>query len=300
MRMLFKARALAPALTGVTSAVIALALLVAPAATGFQSSSTKATGLAHSGVFVLQGGGSTIECTSTEGTWGILNGTKEATEGPQLKLNITKWNGCIMKTSVVKAVVPVIKACVLGFEENGLEASATIVTTCTAEVKVIIPCVLSIPAQQAGLKTNLLTYEGKSLQIKAEDAGIVTKPKECLGVSETTNAKAKATFTAEGMSQPPTIVAVNHTLIKTTGLATWTEALIYKVVAGKWTPGTPKENVSVGKESWLAVTNGCTQAGGYIAPEKCEVELKFSEPAFNPFRALLEFTPAPRVTIESN
>lgn len=189
------------AVFSVMAAVLAFA--AAPAFAEFQSNSTKATGLGHSGVAVLEGGGATLECTSTQGEWKIqTKAGQEQTKGPQLKLNITTWNGCKAKTSLVKGATANVKECALDLEQLAGESKArgSTVTECTVEVKVLGTCIISTPGQQHQLETNLLSNVGQNLEITAEDSGIVTEPKGsgCIGISKTTNAKEKAIFTVEG------------------------------------------------------------------------------------------------------
>ena len=183
--------------------IATLAVSAVPASAEFQSNSTKATGMGHSGAAVLEGGGATLECTSTQGKWTILSATgQEQAKGVQLKLNITTWNGCTAKTSLVKGVAAKVKECALDLEQAAGESKAkgSTVTECTVEVKVLGTCIISTPGQQHNLETNLLTNVGQNLEVKAEDSGIVTEPKGsgCIGISKTTNAKEKAIFTVEG------------------------------------------------------------------------------------------------------
>jgi hypothetical protein len=189
-------------IVAVFSVMIAvLAFAAAPAFAEFQSNSTKAKGLGHSGAAVLEGGGATLECASTQGGWTILSGGAESTKGTVMQLKVTTWNGCTAKSSIAKGVKANVKECTLELTQAAGESKAkgATVTECTVEVKVLGTCIISTPGGQKGLETNLLSNVGQSLEIKAEDSGITTEPKgSCLGISKTTNAKEKAIFIAEG------------------------------------------------------------------------------------------------------
>jgi hypothetical protein len=182
--------------------VAVLAFAAAPAFGEFQSRTTKATGLGHSGSAVLEGGGATLECASTQGVWQIQTKSGQVqAKGPQLKLNITTWNGCTAKSSIAKGVKANVKECALDLEQEpgSNKAEGSTVSECTVEVKVLGTCIISTPGQQHQLVTNLLSNVGQNLEILAEDSGITTEPKgSCFGISKTTNAKEKATFVAEG------------------------------------------------------------------------------------------------------
>lgn len=181
--------------------IATLAVSAAPALAEFESLSAKVKGLGQSGPAVLEGGGATLECASTQGTWTIFNGAVEATKGSVMRLNITTWNGCTAKSSIAKNVKANVKECTLELKQaaGSSTAEGATVTECTVEVKVLGTCIISTPGGQKGLVTNKLSNEGQNLNILAEDAGITTEPKgSCLGISKTTNAKEKATFVAHG------------------------------------------------------------------------------------------------------
>jgi hypothetical protein len=183
--------------------IATLAVSAAPAFAEFESLSAKVKGLGQSGPAVLEGGGATLECASTQGEWTIFSGPggKEATKGTVMRLTINTWNGCTAKSTFAKGVKANVKECTLELEQaaGSNTAKGSTVTECTVEVKVLGTCIISTPGGQKGLVTNTLTNVGQNLEILAEDSGITTEPKgSCFGISKTTNAKEKATFIAHG------------------------------------------------------------------------------------------------------
>jgi hypothetical protein len=158
-----------------------------------------------SGALVLEGGGGTLECTSVEGVSNVSPGSGEVTEGSTLASNVQKWNGCTVKSSLIKGVTANVKECLLQFEginKTSKTAKAILLNECTVEAKILGICIISLPGGQKGLEKNLLENSGENLLIKAEDTGITSKPNaNCPGVKETKEAKLKATLTALGLKE---------------------------------------------------------------------------------------------------
>lgn len=200
--------------------IATLAVSAAPAFAEFESTQTKGAG--KSGTVVLEGGGATLECTSAEGEWKIRTAGKieeqnqvkqtPTTRGPHLNLTIKKWNGCKAKTSSVKEVTAEVGECTLQLvqQEGETKAKGGVVSACTVKTKVLgLPCTITTPAAKEqekinfGLEKNALENSGSNLITVAEDTGITTKPSGsgCLGVTETNEAKEKATVTNEGLKE---------------------------------------------------------------------------------------------------
>jgi len=208
-------------LLAVFSAIVAvLALSAAPAFAEFQSNSSATSGTAKTGPLVIEGGGATLECTSAEGEWKIQTAGKlkehekegkqvASTKGPQQFIPLTKFNGCLAKTSEMKGLKPTVKACTLHLtqELGSTHAKGAIVNVCEIETKVLFfTCKLSTPAanEETGVNFNLeknqLENSGNNLLVTAEDTGITSEPKgTCPGVKATKEAKEKATLTEEGV-----------------------------------------------------------------------------------------------------
>ncbi len=183
-----------------------LAVSAAPAFAEFKSNSSATTGAGKSGAIVLEGGGATLECTSAEGEWAILAtpGGAPATQGANMQIKTSKWNGCTAKSSIIKGVAAVVKPCVLELKQAAGETKAkgSTVTECTVEVKVLGTCTIKVPAGQTGLEKNLLENVGENLLTHAEDSGITTKPSSaCLGIKATTEGKQKGIVTGVGLKE---------------------------------------------------------------------------------------------------
>jgi hypothetical protein len=171
---------------------------------GFASNSGSTKGISKSGAVTLEGGGATLTCTSSEGTWTILSETGGATKGAGLHLTFVKWSGCKVKTGSITAT-PIVKECTLELEaEPGeFKVPGAVITNCTIEVKVLfLTCIITMPESQGGLEANLLENVGKNLLVTANDSGITTKPSgTCSGVKETKEAKLKAAITGEELKK---------------------------------------------------------------------------------------------------
>jgi hypothetical protein len=193
------------------SAIVAvLAISAAPALAEFQSAGAETKGSGKSGELVLEGGGGTLTCASTEGEWTILSGGKAATKGTDLSLAIKKFNSCKVKSKEIKEATPSsIKECTLRLTQKAGEATAkgSVTNECTVVVKILFfTCTLSVPAANGTtnkeILTNKLANSGSNLIITAEDTGITTEPKgTCLGITKTTEGKQKATVTAVGVKE---------------------------------------------------------------------------------------------------
>lgn len=198
-------------LVAVFSAMVAvLAISAAPALAEFQSGSAETKGAAKSGELVLEGGGGTLSCTSTEGEWTILSGGKAATKGNTLSLAIKKYTGCKVKSKEIKEVTPTVSECTLHLTQAAGETKAkgsVASPGCSVVVKVLFfTCTLSVPAESGTtnkeILTNTLGNSGSNLLITAEDTGITTEPKgTCLGITKTTEGKQKAVVTAVGVKE---------------------------------------------------------------------------------------------------
>jgi hypothetical protein len=198
-------------LVAVFSAMIAvLAISAAPALAEFQSAGTETKGAGKSGELVLEGGGGTLTCATTEGEWTILSGGVAATKGNTLALAIKKYNTCKVKSSSIKEVTPSsIKECTLRLTQAAGETKAkgSVAAECTVVVKVLfLTCTLSVPAENGTtnkeILTNTLANSGANLIVTAADTGITTEPKgSCLGITKTTEGKQKATVTAVGVKE---------------------------------------------------------------------------------------------------
>ncbi|HEV3071649.1 MAG TPA: hypothetical protein VGY76_09545 [Solirubrobacteraceae bacterium] len=198
-------------LVAVFSAIVAvLAISVAPALAEYQSAGTETKGTGTSGELVLEGGGGTLTCASTEGEWTILSGGKAATKGNTLSLAIKKFNKCHVKSSSINEAVPSsIKECTLRLTQAAGETKAkgSVAAECQVVVKVLFfTCTLSVPAENGTtnkeILTNKLANSGSNLIVTAEDTGITTEPKgSCFGIEKTTNGKQKATVTAVGVKE---------------------------------------------------------------------------------------------------
>ena len=196
-------------LTVFVAIVAALTVSVTPAYAEFESTTGKATGLAKSGPVVLEGGGATLECTSTEDTWTILSGGKEALKGNTSDWSINQWNGCKAKTSEIKEVAPVATKCVIRLTVTfgGGTIKASIVIECWFKFKILsFTCTIHISLGKEaeginfGLEKNSAENSGSNLIVKAEDTGITTTTTgTCPGVKGTKEAKLKTTFTGEGL-----------------------------------------------------------------------------------------------------
>jgi len=208
-------------LLAVFSAIVAvLALSAAPAFAEFQSNSNSTAGGAKTGALVIEGGGATLECTSSEGEWKIQSqgklfehetqGQKQVKQlkGPQQYITFNKFNGCLAKTAEMKELKPRVGACTLHLEQGvgSSKALGAIVNVCEIETKVLFfTCKISTPAanEQTGvnlsLKENKLENSGNNLEVVATDEGITSEPKgTCPGVTTTKEAKEKATLTEQG------------------------------------------------------------------------------------------------------
>jgi hypothetical protein len=177
----------------------------------FTSTNGKPTGAFKSGVVILEGGGATLECSSSEGTSTILSGGKAATKGNSLSSDIEKWNGCKASTKEIKEAKPKVKACTLRLTKTTGETKArgSVATECTVETTVLfITCVIHVSVEKEaekvnfGLEKNALENSGANLLIKAEDSGITTTISgTCPGVSANKENKLKATTTSEGVNE---------------------------------------------------------------------------------------------------
>jgi hypothetical protein len=190
--------------------IATLAITAVPASAEFQSKTTK--GNSSSGAVVLEGGGGTLECSSTEGEWTILNASKEAaTKGSTLSLNIKKFNGCKVKSSEVKEAKPVVKECTLHLTQAAGETKAkgSVATECTVKTTILFfTCVLTVPIEKEsprvnfGLETNILSNSGQNQIVEAADTGITTEAKGvCPGIKNTTEGKQKATVTNQAVKE---------------------------------------------------------------------------------------------------
>lgn len=210
-------------LVAVFSAVIAvLAVSATPAFAEFQSNSSATSGVAKTGPLVIEGGGATLECASSEGEWKIQTAGKlaehekegkqvAATKGPQQFIPLTKFTECKAKTKEMSGLKPTVKACTLHLtqELGSLHAKGAIVNVCEIETKVLFfTCKLSTPAANEttgvnfNLEKNQLANSGSNLLVTAEDTGITSEPKgTCPGVTATKEAKEKAVLTEIGVNE---------------------------------------------------------------------------------------------------
>lgn len=186
-----------------TAMLAVLAVSAVPASASFQSKTTATKGNVKTGAVVLAGGGATLECTSSSGTWTILNNGVASTQGKNEQLAFTTFTGCTAKSSLLKGATAVVKACTLELEQNpgASKALGSTVANCTVEVKAIGTCVITVEGGQKGLKENTLENVGSNDVITANDSGITSKPNaNCLGIKETHEATQKAVATAEGQN----------------------------------------------------------------------------------------------------
>jgi hypothetical protein len=177
----------------------------------FTATNGKPTGAFKSGKVVLEGGGATLECASSEGASTILSGGKAATKGNTLSSNIEKWNECKASTSEIKEAKPKVKACTLRLTKatGETKAKGSVATECTVETTVLfITCVIHVPVEKEGekinfgLEKNALENSGNNLIIKAEDGSVTTTISgTCPGVKGTKEGKLKATATSEGVNE---------------------------------------------------------------------------------------------------
>jgi hypothetical protein len=190
-------------LTVLVGMIATVALSATPAFATFQSKTGSSKGTVKTGAVVLTGGGATLECTSSSGTWTILSGGVPATTGKNEQLAFTTFTGCTAKSSLLKGAAAVVKACTLELEQNQGENKAigSTVANCTVEVKAIGTCTITVEGGQTGLKENTLVNSGANDIITANDSGIKSKPSAaCLGIKETKEATQKAVATAEGQN----------------------------------------------------------------------------------------------------
>jgi hypothetical protein len=163
-----------------------------------------------SGPLTLEGGGATLECTSTKGQWKVSPPGSEVTKETKFGLAIEKWNGCKASSKEIDEAKPTVKECTLRFgevDEKALTARLSMATECTIEVKVLFfTCKISLPAAKEGekvnfdLEKNALENSDSNLLITAADSGITTEAKgACLGVTGTKEGKLKTTVTGAGL-----------------------------------------------------------------------------------------------------
>jgi hypothetical protein len=184
--------------------LLTLAVSATPALAEFQSGSAETKGPLNTGPLVIEGGGGVLECAPGKavGTWTIFSGGTPATKGTELRLDLTTWSGCQVKSSLIKKVNATVKACILQLVQAAGESKAkgSTVSTCAYEFEVIGECTISLPADQTGLETNTLENIGGNLNARMEDTGITLKPsKVCLGFEETKEAKYKITVSGENL-----------------------------------------------------------------------------------------------------
>lgn len=210
-------------MVAIFAAMIAvLAVTASSASAEFQSGGSETHGAAKTGALVIEGGGATLECTSSEGEWKIQTAGKfkehekegkqvAATKGPQLYITFSKFTGCKAKTSSMEGLTPTVKTCTLHLEQaaGATKAKGAIVNVCEIETKVLFfTCKLSTPEGNEstgvnfGLETNTLENSGSNLTVIAADTGITSEPKgTCPGVKATKEAKEKATLTVTGAKE---------------------------------------------------------------------------------------------------
>lgn len=193
-----------------TAMVAVLAVSAAPSFANFESDTGIGHGQGKSGPIVLTGGGATLECTSADGEWKIVEGGVEQVKGAGMQIITNKWNGCVSKSSIIKNVAAVVKPCTLELTQTAgqTKAKGSTVTECTVEVKVLGTCIIKVPAGQSGLEKNELINGGQgqgqnlTLTTKAEDTGITTKPNSaCLGIKETKEATQKGEVLGLGVKE---------------------------------------------------------------------------------------------------
>jgi hypothetical protein len=207
-------------LTIIVGMLATLAVTAVPALAEFQSNSSSTSGKAKTGPLVIEGGGATLECTSSEGEWKIQTAGKikehekegkqvASTKGPQQYITFNKFSGCLAKTTEMKNLKPRVGTCVLHLEQEAgsFSAEGAIASVCEIETKVLFfTCKISTPeanettGENINLKENTLSKGGSNLEVIAADEGITSEPKgTCPGVSKTKTAKEKATLLEEGV-----------------------------------------------------------------------------------------------------
>ena len=190
-------------LAGFSAIIALLAFFAAPAFAEFQSGSSATKGATKGGAIVIEGGGATLECTSSEGTWTILSGEKAATKGETLSETIEKWNGCKAKSSLVTAT-PTVSSCT--FQLKGAagveEPLGAISAECHIQIKVLGTCEINLTvAGNAGLQFASLQNNGTNMTALIAWINVSTSIKgTCLGIKATTAAKLKVLLTYIGIS----------------------------------------------------------------------------------------------------
>ena len=120
----------------VVGMIATLAVTAVPAFAEFSSNSSATSGTVTTGAVVLEGGGATLECTSSAGKWTITNaqGT-EVTQGKNERLAFTTFTGCTAKSSIIKGAAATVKACTLELEQDPgqIKAIGSIVTVRSEE-----------------------------------------------------------------------------------------------------------------------------------------------------------------------
>jgi hypothetical protein len=169
------------------------------------------------GAYTLEGGGATLTCTSASGKYEVVKpiGSKweeqvKSNPGQDLLMNVEKWSGCKVKTTIVN-VLPTMKACELHMQDETPEktplskGNISVVTECTAEMKVLfMVCVLALP-RAGNAERHEVKLEnkeaGEDLLMELNLSGLAMKPNGagCMGVKETSEGKLKTTAIAEGV-----------------------------------------------------------------------------------------------------
>jgi hypothetical protein len=179
------------------------------------ASAGELSGTVKGGPFILEGGGATLTCTGSEGTYQVVKPTEKepkwekqekSNPGKDLLINIAKWTGCKAKSSLIKEATPIVSPCLIHLQDEAPEEEKTTkskanisIFGCKVEVKVVGTCTLTIP-NQSELHEALLENMTNDLLITANLSGITIKPSSaCLGIKETKEGKLKEVMTAEGV-----------------------------------------------------------------------------------------------------
>jgi hypothetical protein len=202
---MFKAKTLAI----FASMIATLAVSATPAFAEFQSTNSKTTGSGKSGAVTLEGGGATLECTSSEGPWTIFSGETAATKGSTLSLITNKWNGCKVNTKEVKGIVATVTegGLVLNQSTGETKAKGSIKIEFWIKIKILgnegeLHVVIGKGTTNKELLTNTLSNSGSNLIITGEDSGITTTVTgKFPGATGTKEAKLKEIVTDEDLNE---------------------------------------------------------------------------------------------------
>lgn len=186
--------------------VTALAFLTSPAFGAFKSTLGESKGSDKSGALVIEGGGGTLECSSTEGEWTILSSEeKPATKGETLSATINKWNGCKAKSSEVKEATPVVSSCTFHLLAalGSSQATATVINDCRIQITILgLSCEINVTRTgNVGLQFTSLQNSGSSMFAGVAWVGVSLSAKGfCLGIKATVEGKARVSIFALGIN----------------------------------------------------------------------------------------------------